>query len=35
VVTHVDVPPGGRDATAASLRALAEQDMRELLYVIG
>jgi autoinducer 2-degrading protein len=25
VVTHVDVPPGGRDATVASLKALAEQ----------
>ena len=29
VVTHVDVPPGGRDATMASLRALAERSRKD------
>ena len=29
VVTHVDVPPGGRDATAASLQALAERSRKD------
>lgn len=29
VVTHVDVPPGGRDATVASLKALAEQSRKD------
>jgi len=29
VVTHVDVPPGGRDATMASLLALAERSRKD------
>ena len=29
VVTHVDVPPGGRDATMASLKALAERSRKD------